>query len=106
MIIIETKEAAYDRVFGLMDEIKEMDRKKKMVMCELEDAIYDCYESSKDGDEEYEEDPEEMNYRSGYRSNLRNMYRYRHDDVEDDSMEMRSNRGMRNMRMRRNRSIR
>lgn len=90
MMIIEMKEAAYSKAFELLDEIKELGKKKKMVLCELEDAIYECYEASKDGSEE-ESELKFKNYRSGIR---------RHDDEDDEDMYMSGYRRSRGMRMR------
>lgn len=103
MMIIEMRDAAYERAFGLLDEMKELGKQKKMVMCELEDALYECYESSKQ-DEEYEgEDSEyegedqdtELNLRSS-RGMRRNM-RMRHNNEREDEMNLRGYRrsGMR-----------
>ena len=106
MVVIEMREAAYNKVFGLIDEVKELDKKKRMVMCELEDAVYDCYDQLKDEDHEDEEDqyekdyndlekyddPDkyeemEMNYRRGRgyrRSQMRNMRMRHNDEYEND----------------------
>ena len=90
MIVIEMREAAYDKLFGLVDEVKELDKQKRMVMCELEEAAYDCYEASK-SDDEYDEEE----YKEDFE-----------DDDEDFEMNFRKGRGarnsmrMRNMRMR------
>lgn len=96
-MIIEMREAAYEKAFGLLDEAKELDKQKKMIMCELEDTIHECYEASKDDASEYEEDPEdiydeepemELNLRRG-RNYLRNMRKgmrrgMRYDDESED----------------------
>jgi hypothetical protein len=111
MVVIEMRDAAYDNAFELLDEAMHSAKKTKLTLCELEDAMYDCYEASKENkeDDEYEEDAE---------MGLRNVYArrddYRHDDQygvreEDDDERMHS--GMRrmarrsraSMRMRRNR---
>jgi hypothetical protein len=106
MVVIEMRDAAYDTAFELLDEAKHSAKKTKLTLCELEDAIYDCYEASKDDREDDEYEDTELGLRSKYSS--RN---YRHDDQygadEDEEMDMRS--GMRRsnrrsgMRMRRNR---
>lgn len=112
MVMIEMREAAYDKAFGLVDEIKDLDKKKRMVLCALEDALYDCYEASKDDESEEEYESEDMTedemkfrnrgYRSGMRkSMLRNMYRHE-DEYENEEMPM-GMRSRRGMRMRRNR---
>ena len=111
MVVIEMRDAAYDNAFELLDEAKHSAKKTKLTLCELEDAMYDCYEASKENkeDDEYEEDAE---------MGLRNVYArredYRHDDQygvreEDDDdrmysgMRRMSRRSRAGMRMRRNR---
>lgn len=83
MILIEMREAAYDKAFELLDKVKEHGKAVKMTLCALEDQLWECYESSKD-EEDYEfEDRDEfeipsgeeseMNYRTmrrGYRGNM------------------------------------
>lgn len=106
MIVIEMREAAYEKAFGLIDEIKDLSKKKHMILCELEDAIYECYESSKqDDDYEYDEDEyknedgeSELNLRRsrGMRKNMR----MRHNDEYDDEMNMRGYRRSSGMRRR------
>lgn len=122
MVIYEIKmrEAAYEKAFELLDEAKELNKQKKMVLCELEDAIYDCYEASKDKEnEEYEDrdgfdipgddEESEMDFRgrngsrSGMRKGMRSGMRNYDDDMSEDDMKMRAYRGRRGMRMRRNR---
>ena len=92
MIVIEMREAAYDKLFDLVDEVKELDKQKRMVMCELEEAAYDCYEASK-SDDEYEDTEEhekdfddedeefEMNFRKN--RNARNIARMRNMRMRD-----------------------
>ena len=111
MVVIEMRDAAYDNAFELLEEAKHSAKKTKLTLCELEDAMYDCYEASKENkeDDEYEEDAE---------MGLRNVYArrddYRHDDQygvreEDDDERMHSDmrrmsrRSRAGMRMRRNR---
>lgn len=110
MVVIEMREAAYDKAFGLLDEIKDLSKKKKMVLCELEDAIFECYEASRNKEDEHEEDYEshdgeessdiDFRRRSGYHSGMR--YRRHHDEEYDPEEEM-SYRSRSGMRMRRNR---
>lgn len=101
MVIIEMREAAYDKAFGLLDEIKDLGKKKKMAICELEDAIWECYEASKDKETESdsEEDNTDMEYRrrSGMRRRSMREHMY-DDDYEDDDMRMRGYRRSRGMR--------
>ena len=111
MVVIEMRDAAYDNAFELLDEAKHSAKETKLTLCELEDAMYDCYEASKENkeDDEYEEDAE---------MGLRNVYArrddYRHDDqygVREEDGDDRMYSGMRRMsrrsragmRMRRNR---
>jgi len=98
MVVIEMRDAAYDTAFDLLEEAKHSAKKTKLTLCELEDAMYDCYEASKEDDKDYEEEPDmELRSRSGYR----------HDEDLDDDMDMRYRRMNRRttsrMRMRRNR---
>ena len=97
MVILEMRDAAYDVAFELLDEAKHSAKKTKLTLCELEDAMYECYEASKEETPEYYDEEPEMEFRgrSGMRSN------YRHDeyeDHEDDEMNTRS--GMRRGRRR------
>ena len=102
MVMIEMKDSLYDTAFDLLDEAKLNAKKTKLTLCELENAMYDCYESIKE--EENSEDEKDMKFRgvSGYKED------YRHDEqhgVGDDEEEAMLNRRMsrrrRNMRMRR-----
>ena len=101
MVMIEMKDSLYDTAFDLLDEAKLNAKKTKLTLCELENAMYDCYESIK---EENSEDDKDMKFRgvSGYKED------YRHDEqygVGDDEEEAMMNKRManrrRNMRMRR-----
>ena len=101
------RENAYDAAFELLEEAKHSAKKTKLTLCELEDAMYDCYEASKEEDDpEYEDSELEFRSRGGYRHN--DDYDMRED--EDDRMDMRYRRNMRSrygsrsgLRMRRNR---
>lgn len=55
MMIVEMREAAQERAFDLVDELHELGHHKKMVLCELEDALYDCFEDLDKESEESEE---------------------------------------------------
>lgn len=109
MIVIELRQAAKDKAFDLLDEIKDLGHKKKMAICELEETLYDCFESSEEDDEEYESDEymskddedDDIDYRSrrSYRYDDRHAMLHR-DMHKDDETDMRFN-GRRNMRMRR-----
>lgn len=100
MVIVEFRDAAYDKAFELLDEAKHYSKKTKMTLCALEDAIYECYEASKDDDEHEEEDgyehseeETELGFRRGRRSGMRH-------DGEDWDMSHRRSRGMRYRRNR------
>lgn len=104
MMMIEMREAAQDKAFELLDEVKDLGRQKKMVLCELEDTLYDCFENSEDKSEDKTEEGTDL----GFKKNLYNRhYAMRNfDDDEDDmkeDMKMRAYRRSRAMRMRRNR---
>ena len=106
MMIIELRQAAYDKAFDLMDSVKDYCKSMKMTLCALEDALEECYDASMDSEEEEEynedfkiptegEDDEEfeMNYRKGglSRAMRRNM-RMRHHDNMSSGMRMRRSR--------------
>ena len=101
MMLIEFKDAAYSKAFELLDEAKEHSKNTKIVLCELEDALYECYESSgeneHDDNREYDSlgDSSEMNYRRGRRSAMR------YHDEDDERLNRRMN-SRRDTRMRRN----
>ena len=87
MMVIELRKAAQDKAFDVLDEIKELGHQKKALLCELEDVLYECFESS---EEEYEDPEMEYRRRRSYRSGMRRGMR---DDYDYDEMHMR--RGMR-----------
>ena len=106
MMVIEMREAAQDKAFELIDEMKDLGRQKKMIMCELEDTLYDCFEDSKDDKESDDETDEGTDL--GFKKDLYNRHyamRNFDKDDDDDMMEhqMRQYRRRRAMRMRRNR---
>ena len=93
MMVIEMRKAAQDRAFGLLEEIKELGHQKKMVLCELEDALYECFESSEEEYEDYDKEPEmEFSRRRSYRSGMR---KHDEEDDDDDDYEGMQMRGMR-----------
>lgn len=99
MVIVEMREAAQEKALDLIDELHELGHHKKMVLCELEDTLYDCFEESKD-DEDHEDTDEgtDLGFKSKYarRYGMRNF----EDDKDEETRHMyRRNR----MRMRRNR---
>lgn len=67
MVMIEFKEAAIDRVFGLLEESIENNKTQKMTLCELEDVLHDAIKDS--GEDSM------MGLRSGYRSGYRSSMR-------------------------------
>lgn len=91
------REAAYDKAFDLLEEIKDLGKKKRMALCELEDAMYECYEASKDKEEdssEREETVSDMDYRKSRRM------RYEHPEHEYDDDTYLHDYRRRGMRMR------
>ena len=95
------REAAQDRAFDLLDEIKDLGHKKKMAICELEDTLHDCFESSEDDEEEFPEDDTEMKMRYRKQSRYRRSQMRNAHDEDDEWEDARLRR--RDMRMRRNR---
>lgn len=98
MMIIEFRQAAYNKAFDLLDAVKDYGKKAKMTLCALEDALEECYEASMDSEEDEElevptEDKEEdfeMNYRGhGSRSAMRRNMRMRYRDGMHSNMRMR-----------------
>jgi len=101
MVMIEMKDSLYDTAFDLLDEAKLNAKKTKLTLCELENAMYDCYESIK---EENSEDDKDMKFRgvSGYKEDYRHDEQYGVGDDEDEAMiEKRMAHRRHNMRMRR-----
>ena len=94
MMVIEMREAAKDKAFDLIEEIKELGHKKKLALCELEDTLYECFESEED--DEVEDEETDMKYRRGknYRSRKYSMRDHREED-EDYEDRRRDHRGMR-----------
>ena len=76
MVMIEMRDAVYDTAFDLLDEAKLNAKKTKLTLCELENAMYDCYEASKGEHEGDEEKEDEINFRG--------VTGYHHDDEEDE----------------------
>ena len=69
MVVIEMREAAQEKALDLIDELHELGHHKKMILCELEDTLYDCFESSKDDEHEEEETSDEgtdLGFKSKY----------------------------------------
>lgn len=106
-MVIEMREAAQDKAFELLDEMKDLGRQKKMVMCELEDTLYDCFDDSKEDKESEEEVGEGTDL--GFKKSMYNrhyaMRNFDDDEDEKEAMKMRAYR-RRAMRMRRSRASR
>jgi len=100
MVMIEMRDEAYDTAFELLEEAKHSAKKTKLTLCELEDAMYDCFEAS--DDEDYEEP--EMDLR-GYKDYRHDEHYGVRDDEDDMHLRMRSGmkRGRRRASMRRSR---
>ena len=97
MVVIEMREAAQEKALDLIDELHELGHHKKMVLCELEDTLYDCFEEGKE-EEEHEDTDEGTDL--GFKSKYTRQYGMR--NFEDEEAEMpRMHR--RRLRMRRNR---
>lgn len=115
-MVIELREAMYDKMFDLVDEAMLYGKKQKMVLCALEDAMYDCYEEiadeveDSDDSSEYDElsknsnNDEEVNFKRSMRAMRRNM---RHnDDSVESAMRLYGHRtGMRSRRNRMGRFV-
>ena len=98
------REAAQDKAFELLDEMKDLGRQKKMIMCELEDTLYDCFEGSEE-DEKEEEPKSDEGTDLGFKNSMYNRHyamRNFEGDEDNEMSEMRDYR-RRAMRMRRNR---
>lgn len=93
MVVIEMREAAQEKALDLVEELHELGHQKKMILCELEDTLYDCFEPTKD-DEEHDKTEEgtDLGFKGSYRYSMRNF-------VDDDMKHGYRSR----MRMRRNR---
>lgn len=78
-MVIEMRDNAYNKAFELLDEALNHHKETKMVLCALEDAMYDCYnvehqdEDKYDDEQEEYNDDEDMNFRRGMRSSGRRM---------------------------------
>ena len=99
MVMIEMRDSLYDTAFDLLDEAKLNAKKTKLTLCELENAMYDCYESIK---EDNSDDEKDIKFRgvSGYKEDYRHDEQYGVGDDEDEEMRKMHHR-RRNMRMRR-----
>lgn len=98
MMVIEMREAAQEKALDLVEELHELGHEKKMVLCELEDTLYDCFEPSKD-EEEKSDEGTDLGFK-GYNRRYA-MRNFNDEDEMDVHRNMRSNK-RRAMRMRRN----
>ena len=95
------RQAAKDKAFEILDEIKDLGRKKKMAICELEETLYDCFESSDEDEDEYKEiedgyeSDDDMNFRGRRSYRYGHRYGMRHDDMDDDMSHSYRRRAMR-----------
>lgn len=97
MVVIEMRDAAYETAFELLDEAKLNAKKTKLTLCELENAMYDCYDASMDEQERSLEEGE-MSLRGVTESDKE----YGHDDEDGLKHYMkRMSRRSRGLRMRR-----
>lgn len=92
MIVIEMRDAK-EKAFELLDEIKELGRDKKMLLCELEDTLYDCFDEHEEKESEGSDEGKDLAYKTKYE----HRYAMRNFDYEDEdhpyyrrSMRMRS----------------
>lgn len=100
MVMIEMREAAQDKALDLVEELHELGHQKKMILCELEDTLYDCFEKYDDKEDDESEEGKDLGFKNKYmrRYGMRNF----DDDTEDDATHHMYRR--RSMRMRRNRA--
>lgn len=99
MMVIEMREAAQEKALDLVEELHELEHQKKMILCELEDALYDCFDNDDDKEDEKSEEGKDLGFKNKYMRHygMRNF----DDDTEEDGMHHVYRR--RSMRMRRNR---
>ena len=99
MVVIEMRDAVYDTAFDLLDEAKLNAKKTKLTLCELENAMYDCYEASREGKEEKDGEHEDIEFRgvSGYHHDEE----YDVRDEDEEPMRRMAHRRRSRLRMRR-----
>lgn len=93
---MEMREAAQEKALDLVEELHELGHEKKMVLCELEDTLYDCFEKSEDEEsEEKSDEGKDLGFKTKYNRHyaMRNFM----DEDKEPYYRMR-----RSMRMRRN----
>lgn len=96
MVVIEMREAAQEKALDLIDELHDLGHEKKMILCELEDTLYDCFETPKDEKEEGSDEGTDLGFKRRYA--MRNF----NEDDDKDMEKLHHYRSSR-MRMRRNR---
>ena len=103
MVMIEMREAAKERAFDLVEEGHELGHEMKMVLCELEDTLYDCFEDDEAEDKEREGSDEGTDL--GFKNKRARNYGMRNFEDGDYDKDMDTRRAYRHaaMRMRRNR---
>lgn len=74
MMVIEMRDDAYNKAFELLDEALHHNKETKMVLCALEDAMYDCYDVERNN-EDYDGSQEEYNSEAGFRKGMRSSSR-------------------------------
>lgn len=99
MMVIEMRKAAKERAFDLVEESHEIGHEMKMVLCELEDALYDCFEDSEEEKEEKSDEGTDLGFKSKYNRH----YAMRNFDDEDEDEPHHYRRAMRMRRSRMNR---
>jgi len=104
MVMIELRDSAYDKAFELLEDAKHSAKSTKLTLCELEDAMYECYEASKEEQEEYDHEEADMDFR-GRRGYRHDEHYGVHEDEDDRDADIRYRRGLNRRRagMRRNR---
>ena len=98
MVIMELREAAQDKALDLIEELHDLGHQKKMVLCELEDTLYDCFESEDDKKDEKSEEGTDLGFKSD-----RHHYAMRNFEDTDEYKPEMDYSYRRSMRMRRNR---
>ena len=99
MVVIEMREAAQEKALDLVDELHELGHQKKMILCELEDTLYDCFESSEhDEKEEGTDEGTDLGFKNKY-SRLHAMRNFEDDGDMETRHSYRRRLGMRRNRM-------
>ena len=82
MVVIEMRDAK-EKAFELLDEIKELGRDKKMLLCELEDSSEDEKKTiNEDKESEGSDEGKDLAYKTKYE----HRYAMRNFDYEDEDM--------------------